>query len=118
FRSKFYRVLSAEMNQLSSETFREIATATLADAHLRGSLKNATSLFGERRREAAASLPNWEALRSQARAIKDEVLLHLDRYLEEFVSKAEGRGAKVHWARDAAEANSIICNLATERQAA
>jgi L-lactate dehydrogenase complex protein LldF len=97
--------------------FRENATVALADVHLRGALKNATSLFGERRQQAAASLPNWEDLRTQARAIKDEVLLHLDRYLEEFVRNAESRGATVHWARDAAEANSIICGLATERNA-
>ena len=105
------------MNSLSSETFRENARAALADTHLRGALKNATSLFGERRREAAASLPNWEDLRNQARAIKDEALLHLDRYLEEFVRNAEACGAKVHWARDADEANAIICRLAIERQA-
>jgi L-lactate dehydrogenase complex protein LldF len=105
------------MNHLSSETFKENAKAALADVQLRGALKNATSLFGERRKQAAASLPNWEDLRDQARAIKDEVLLHLDRYLEEFVTNAESRGATVHWARDAAEANSIICGLATERAA-
>src|SRR5215208_3720763 len=97
--------------------FRDNATVALADVQLRGALKNATSLFGERRKQAAASLPNWEELRSQARAIKDEVLLHLDRYLEEFARNAEVRGAKIHWARDAAEANSIICGLATERRA-
>src|SRR6185369_8560082 len=57
------------MNHLSSETFRENARAALADVHLRGALKNATSLFGERRKAAAASLPNWEELRNQARAI-------------------------------------------------
>src|SRR5215218_3419714 len=101
------------MNHLSSETFKENARAALADVQLRGALQNATSLFGERRKQAAASLPNWEELRSQARAIKDEVLLHLDRYLEEFVQNAENRGATVHWARDAAEANSLICGLAT-----
>src|SRR5215217_3615766 len=105
------------MNHLSSETFKENARAALADVQLRGALKNATSLFGARRKEAAASLPNWEDLRTQARAIKDEVLLHLDRYLEEFVRNAESRGATVHWARDAAEANTIICGLAKERNA-
>ena len=105
------------MNHLSSETFDQNAKAALADSHLRGALKNATSLFGERRKAAAASLPNWEDLRSEARAIKDEVLSHLDRYLEEFVGNAESRGAKIHWARDAAEANSIVCGLATERKA-
>ena len=105
------------MNHLSSETFRENARAALADAHLRGALKNATSLFGERRKVAASSLPNWEDLRNQASAIKDEVLSHLDKYLEEFVRAAESRGAKIHWARDAAEANAIICRLAAERKA-
>src|SRR5215204_4430212 len=105
------------MNHLSSETFRENAKAALADVHLRGALKNATSLFGERRRAAAASVPNWEDLRSQARAIKDEVLSHLDRYLETFAANAEKRGAVVHWARDAAEANEIITGLARERNA-
>ena len=105
------------MNHLSSETFKENASAALADVHLRGALKIATSLFGERRKQAAASLPNWEDLRTQARANKDEVLFHLDQYLEEFERNAESRGARIHWARDAAEANSIICGLAVERKA-
>ena len=105
------------MKHLSSETFGENAKAALADTHLRGALKNATSLFGERRKAAAASLPNWEALRTQARAIKDEALSHLDRYLEEFARNAESRGAKIHRARDGAEANAIICKLAAEHRA-
>ena len=105
------------MNSLSSERFRENARAALADVHLRGALKNATSIFGAKRKEAAASVPNWEELRNRARAIKDEALLHLDRYLEEFVSNAESRGAKVHWARDAAEANAIISRLAKDAHA-
>ena len=105
------------MNHLSSETFDENAKAALADVQLRGALRHATSLFGKRRLEAARSLSNWEDLRTQARAIKDEVLSHLDRYLEKFVNEAEARGAKIHWARDAAEANAIICKLTAERQA-
>ena len=107
----------SKMNHLSSETFDQNAKAALADAQLRGALRNATSLFGKRRLAAARSLSNWEDLRSQARAIKDEVLSHLDKYLEEFVQQAEKRGAKFHWARDAAEANAIICGLALERGA-
>jgi L-lactate dehydrogenase complex protein LldF len=105
------------MNQMTSETFAENARAALDDAQLRGALRHATTLFGKRRRDAAASLSNWEDLRSQARAIKDEVLLHLDAHLETFVENAEKRGAQVHWARDAAEANAIICGLTVERGA-
>ena len=99
------------MNHLTAETFDENAKAALTDTHLRGALRNATSLFGERRREAAASLNNWEDLRTQARAIKDETLSHLDKYLEQFVSKAEARGVHFHWAENAAAANEIICGL-------
>jgi L-lactate dehydrogenase complex protein LldF len=105
------------MNQLTSETFAENAKAALGDAQLRGALRHATKLFGKRRRAAAASLSNWEELRNEARAIKDEVLSHLDRYLETFVANAERCGAQVHWARDAAEANDIICQLTRERGA-
>jgi L-lactate dehydrogenase complex protein LldF len=105
------------MNHLSSETFGENAKAALADVQLRGALRHATSLFGKRRLEAARSLNNWEDLRTRARAIKDEVLLHLDRYLETFVANAEKRGAVVHWAADGAEANAIICKLALDRGA-
>jgi L-lactate dehydrogenase complex protein LldF len=105
------------MNHPTSETFDQNAKAALADMQLRGALRNATSLFGERRLTAARSLNNWEDLRTQARAIKDEVLLHLDVYLEQFVRNAEARGAKVHWARDAQEANGVICRLAQAHQA-
>jgi L-lactate dehydrogenase complex protein LldF len=105
------------MGHLGSENFDRNARAALADTQLRGALRNATSLFGERRLIAARSLGNWEDLRSQAKAIKDHVLLHLDKYLEQFVRNAEERGAKVHWARDAKEANEIICHLLRSREA-
>ena len=106
-----------QLTQMTSETFAENARAALDDSQLRGALRHATTLFGRRRREAALSLSNWEELRSQARAIKDEVLLHLDCYLETFVANAEKRGAQVHWARDAAEANAIITRLTVARGA-
>ena len=105
------------MNHVTSETFDENAKAALADSQLRGALRNATSLFGQRRLAATKTVTDWEGLRTQARTIKDDVLLHLDQYLEKFVANAESRGARFHWARDAAEANSIICNLAKERGA-
>ncbi len=100
---------------MNTETFAENAKAALQDAQLRGALRHATTVFGKKRRAAAASLDNWEELRSEARAIKDEVLLHLDKYLEAFVREAERRGAKVHWAVDAAQANEIICGLTVAR---
>jgi len=105
------------MGHLTSETFQENARAALADVQLRGALRNATSLFGERRLSAARSLKNWEDLRRQARDIKDKVLINLDVYLEQFVSQAEKRGAKIHWARDGQEANRIVRELSNQHAA-
>ncbi len=98
-------------------TFDRDARAALADGQLRGALRQATTLFGERRRAALATVPDWENARDRARAIKDETLEHLDRYLEEFVANAERAGAQVHWARDAAEACDIIGGIAERRGA-
>src|SRR4051794_32531418 len=102
------------MAHLTTETFAENARAALADEQLRGALQNATSLFTERRLAAAKSLDNWEELRSQARKIKDETLLNLDQYLEEFERNAKASGAQVHWARNAEEANRIVSHVAHE----
>ena len=105
------------MEHLTSETFDANARAALNDAQLRGALKNATSLFGQRRLAAARSVSNWEDLRSEARRIKDHTLLHLDKYLEQFTANAAEAGAQIHWARDAAEANAIVKGIAHERRA-
>jgi len=90
------------MNYVTSETFDANARAALNDPQLRGALRQATSLFGKRRLAAARSVSNWQDLRSEARRIKDETLLNLDKYLTEFTVNAERAGAQSHWARDAA----------------
>jgi len=64
-----------------------------------------------RRDAAAAAIPEWEQLRAIASQIKEHTLTHLDRYLEQFADNAEKRGAKVHWAVDAAEHNNIVYSM-------
>jgi L-lactate dehydrogenase complex protein LldF len=56
-------------------------------------------------------LPEWEELRVLASAIKEHALTHLSSYLEEFERNAQANGAVVHWARDAAEHNSIVFDI-------
>jgi L-lactate dehydrogenase complex protein LldF len=62
----------------------------------------------EKRDRAASLVPEWEALRSLASAIKTHVLSRLDEYLVQFERQAIARGIMVHWARDAAEHNAIV----------
>jgi L-lactate dehydrogenase complex protein LldF len=91
--------------------FPENAKRAVNDAQLRRNIRNATSTIRARRASVVAELPDWQQLRDAGAAIKDEVLRDLDRYLEQFEEDATRRGARVHWARDADQANSIVASL-------
>jgi L-lactate dehydrogenase complex protein LldF len=73
--------------------------------------------FRERRDAGAATVPEWEALRELASAIKEHTLSQLDVYLEQFESAALANGVHVHWARDAEEHNRIVHGILEERGA-
>ena len=68
----------------------------------------------EKRDRAAAAVPDWEALREAAAAIKRHTLAALPFYLTRFEERARARGAVVHWARDGAEHNEIVEGLLRE----
>ncbi len=57
-------------------------------------------------------MPDWQALRDAGQAIRAHTLRHLDIYLEQFEERCTAAGGRVHWARDSAEANRIIVELA------
>src|SRR4051812_50220601 len=69
-----------------------------------------TAIWGTRmkRDRASQSVPEWESLRELASQIKKHTLSRLDEYLKQFEREATRLGAKVHWARDAAEHNAIV----------
>lgn len=71
----------------------------------------------EKRDASAAQLPEWELLRSTASQIKDNVLSNLDEYLLQFETEAKRNGVIVHWAKDAAEHNSIIGGILEQHNA-
>jgi L-lactate dehydrogenase complex protein LldF len=62
----------------------------------------------QKRDAASALVPDWEALREAAAAIKRHALSRLADYLEDFERHAIASGARVHWAKDAAEHNAIV----------
>ena len=71
----------------------------------------------KKRDRVSEQLPEWEELRSLASAIKEHTLTHLGDYLEEFERNAIRNGAKVHWAKDAAEHNQIVFDIMSARNA-
>ena len=62
----------------------------------------------QRRDDQMWSMPEWEEMRALASDIKEHTLSHLDTYLEMFETNAKANGVVVHWAKDAAEHNSIV----------
>lgn len=102
---------------LTAETFDQNAREALGDLVLHGALRNLADNFGERRRIAMASVDDWEGLREKARAVKEETLLNLDKYLLQFVENAERAGATIQWARDGKEACRIVIDLVNARDA-
>jgi len=93
-------------------SFPEAARVELANVQLRTNLRNATDTIQAKRAKVVDELPDWEELREAGKAIKTDVLGHLDEYLLQFEAAVEAAGGQVHWARDAAEANAAVVEVA------
>ena len=93
------------------EAFPQAATAALANPRLRANIRLATGSIRRKRAAVVAEVPDWDALRTSAAAIKDETLATLDTVLLQLEASVQAAGGIVHWARDAAEANAIVVGL-------
>ena len=91
-----------------SHRFPALAGRALADEGLRVALDRARQGFIGNRRKAVDALPEFEALRTAARRVKEHTLSNLDLYLERFESQVTASGGQVHWAADAAEARAAV----------
>jgi L-lactate dehydrogenase complex protein LldF len=101
-----------------SNGFPEAARRELRNTQLRRNLAVATSTIRERRAQAVGERPDWEALRAAGEAIKRRVLRHLDTYLLQFEAAVHDAGGRIHWARDASEAQAIVVHLVAATGAA
>ena len=92
--------------------FPVAAKKALANSQLRSNIRNATHTIRTKRARVVAELDDFEQLRQAAADIKDDVLGGLGGYLEQVEESLTAAGATVHWARDAAEANRIVVEIA------
>src|SRR5262249_52895393 len=98
-------------------SFKKAAEKALADGELQRALQNVKTGFVAKRAVARAKLPEFDTLRTEARAIKDHTLTHLDLYLEAYESTVVKSGGQVHFASTAADARDIVLKLCRERGA-
>ncbi len=96
------------MTDMSTTTFPENVSKALSDGQLQYAMTETGPRFIQKRGKARDALPEFDALRDQARDIKDHVLDHLDIYLERYEAKVKETGGHVHWAETADEARAAI----------
>ncbi len=97
--------------------FREIARVKLGDDHTQAALDLATNRLRANRVEAWAALPDIEALRDRAHAIRMEVIDGLDTHVARFTEALEARGGRVFFARTAQEASAYVADVCERRGA-
>ena len=95
----------------TSRDFPARAQAGLDNPELRVAMGKAKDGFIAKRRLAVESLPEFEALRMAGRDMKEQVLSHLDYYLEQFEKQVSASGGVVHWAENAEQACRIVVDL-------
>src|SRR5712691_13015988 len=93
-------------------SFPDAARVALGDSQLRHNLRNTTTTIRDKRALVVAEVSDWEDLREAGRAIKADVMHRLDKYLLQFEASVQAAGGRVHWARDGAEANAVVLDVA------
>src|SRR6266508_491636 len=99
---------------MSTTQFRERIRASLANESLQMALDANAERRVKGRIAAFESLPDWKERRQRDHAVRADVIIQLDEYLEQFISKAKENRVTVHRAQNADEAIKIILEIVGE----
>jgi len=98
--------------QVQSAEFKQRSSEALQDESLKSALGNVIkSGFVAQRASAISLVPQWQAIRDDAKALKDHVLANLSDYLLMYEKQVQENGGTVHWASDAADAQRIVLDI-------
>jgi L-lactate dehydrogenase complex protein LldF len=101
-----------EQAAASKFDFHSVSVKAAGDERLKRSVNNAVLKQYTGRQLRMLDLPDPDALRTLAGRIKAHTLDNLDYYLEQLKANVERRGGKVHFASTAAEARTLILDIA------
>src|SRR5450830_105355 len=100
-----------------AQKFTHDAEAIAFDVKHRNTIQFNISRYDEAVSKGMARYKNVEAAKSQAAAIKRDVLQNWGNYLVQFESTISSHGVQVLWAYDSAEATKLIEQILTENEA-
>jgi L-lactate dehydrogenase complex protein LldF len=95
----------------TSTAFKENAAGAMQDPGLQKALGYAAPHFIKRRQAVVDRLPEFEALREEAKNIKNHAIAHLDYYLETYAANVEASGGVVHWCATAEDARQAVLGI-------
>ena len=98
--------------EIQSSEIHELAEKAMASPHLQEAYRSSTLRLYSHRIAALTEVPGFDQLRDRGRALKHEVIEHLDYYLEQFAERVESNGGTVHWAITGQDACRIIVEIA------
>ena len=103
--------------KITTPEFKSKSVEALGNETLQKALGNVEVGFIGKRKKATHALPEFEALRDNAKEIKDHTLAHLDLYLETYSERVEESGGHVHWAQTAEDARNIVLDICKKANA-
>jgi iron-sulfur cluster protein len=95
------------------KSYKKQLLHALNDSFLRSALDKFNTVYRENRPNVYKDI-DFNKIRDDIASNKDSLIPYLKDLFEQFKSKAEKAGAKVHRAKDAQEANEIITRIARE----
>lgn len=106
------KVASHSSTALSEREHQQLVQSKLQDQQMRANLTAAMHTLQHNRSELIAhKYLDWQGLRVQAQAVKNNALQNLSQRLEEFEKHATANGIHVHWASSAEDACTIIFEI-------
>src|SRR5215469_13021937 len=99
------------------EQFKAQAEILTHDLHHREVIQTALRKYEVVRDKSRGAFQDYRSARQAAAETKWEAINHLDKYLEQLVSKLESRGTKVHWATTGEQARDIIMGIIRDKKA-
>lgn len=98
-------------------TFHANVMKGINNEFARNAIRVSQMNFNKRRESMRAAMDNWDEYKDQAAAIRDDVLGHLDYYLNQFIENAEANGSIVHFAQTDKDAQRILLDICHEKNA-
>ncbi len=100
---------------MAETSFLQRARPALKNAYLQSALYAATERLLQGRERTFPDPESYAALKARGRAIREDVLDHLDEYLAQFAERVHAAGGVVHWADTREDATRAVVEIAERR---